>query len=302
MMQSAFNDNGHWFKGNYHSHTTLSDGSLTPEEQIGLYRSHGYDFLAITDHNLMTSRRSWGDKNFLLLPAWERDISYVDKVKCIHVIGLFSDETEEECSFRREKGDRNTMTDQQLLDQMRGEDRNVFISIAHPTWSRMEISELLELKNFDAIEVFNTGTECLCHEGHAEYVWDTLLRHGRHTLAVACDDTHGHTKQDDHFGGWIMVNAPSLSRHDILENIRGGNYYSTMGPRIIDWGLDGDEVYIKCSEADEVHFITWPARGKANFDRNTTEMRYTLKGGEKYVRVEIIDSEGKRAWTNPIYF
>ncbi len=302
MKQSAFRNNGRWYKGNYHSHTTLSDGALTPEEQIEMYRRHGYDFLAFTDHNVMNSRREWGDEKFLMLPAWERDISYIDKVKCIHVVGLFPETTAEVSSFRREKGDKETMTDQELLDQMRRDDGNVFISIAHPTWSRMEISELLSLKNFDAVEVFNTGTECLCHEGHAEYVWDTLLRHGKHVLAVACDDTHGHTKRDDHFGGWIMVNAPALTRHDILENIRCGNYYSTMGPEIRDWGLAGDEVYIECSAVDEVHFITWPARGKANFDRGTTEMRYKLKGGEKYVRVEVIDSEGKRAWTNPIYF
>ena len=39
-----------WYKGNLHTHTTNSDGAYTPEETIALYKSKGYDFLALTDH------------------------------------------------------------------------------------------------------------------------------------------------------------------------------------------------------------------------------------------------------------
>ena len=39
-----------WFKGNLHTHTTESDGKLSPEECYALYKSKGYDFLARTDH------------------------------------------------------------------------------------------------------------------------------------------------------------------------------------------------------------------------------------------------------------
>ena len=34
-----------WYKGNLHTHTTLSDGKKTPDESIALYREKGYDFL-----------------------------------------------------------------------------------------------------------------------------------------------------------------------------------------------------------------------------------------------------------------
>ena len=40
-----------WLKGNIHSHSTFSDGSLTPEQMKDAYRHHGYDFLAVTDHD-----------------------------------------------------------------------------------------------------------------------------------------------------------------------------------------------------------------------------------------------------------
>ena len=46
-----------WYKGNLHTHSTNSDGRLSPEEVIGLYREEGYDFLALTDHWFMGEER-----------------------------------------------------------------------------------------------------------------------------------------------------------------------------------------------------------------------------------------------------
>ena len=39
------------YKGNYHTHTTNSDGSDSPSVVISDYYSKGYDILALTDHN-----------------------------------------------------------------------------------------------------------------------------------------------------------------------------------------------------------------------------------------------------------
>src|SRR2546426_9300712 len=43
-----------WLKGNLHAHTDESDGDAPPETVVEWYASHGYDFLAITDHNKVT--------------------------------------------------------------------------------------------------------------------------------------------------------------------------------------------------------------------------------------------------------
>ena len=40
----------HWYKVNLHTHTTRSDGHVSPEEAARIYRDAGYDALAITDH------------------------------------------------------------------------------------------------------------------------------------------------------------------------------------------------------------------------------------------------------------
>ena len=38
-------------KGQLHTHTTLSDGTMTPQEVADVYTGLGYDFLAFTDHD-----------------------------------------------------------------------------------------------------------------------------------------------------------------------------------------------------------------------------------------------------------
>ena len=44
----------HWYKGNTHTHTINNGGDSTPDEVVRWYRSHGYQFLVLTDHNFLT--------------------------------------------------------------------------------------------------------------------------------------------------------------------------------------------------------------------------------------------------------
>ena len=44
-----------WFKGNLHMHNQWSDGQPLPEWAIDWYKSHGYDFICPSDHNLFQS-------------------------------------------------------------------------------------------------------------------------------------------------------------------------------------------------------------------------------------------------------
>jgi hypothetical protein len=41
-----------WYKGNLHMHSFWSDGRAAPEEAIELYKSRGWDFVALSDHNV----------------------------------------------------------------------------------------------------------------------------------------------------------------------------------------------------------------------------------------------------------
>jgi hypothetical protein len=48
-----------WWKGNLHTHSLWSDGDDYPEMIAGWYRSHGYHFLGISDHNTLHNTNKW---------------------------------------------------------------------------------------------------------------------------------------------------------------------------------------------------------------------------------------------------
>jgi len=48
-----------WWKGNLHTHTLWSDGDDFPEMVAEWYRTHGYHFLALSDHNVLSQGVRW---------------------------------------------------------------------------------------------------------------------------------------------------------------------------------------------------------------------------------------------------
>jgi len=48
-----------WMKGNIHTHSLWSDGNDFPEMIAEWYRTHGYNFLALTDHNVLAEGTKW---------------------------------------------------------------------------------------------------------------------------------------------------------------------------------------------------------------------------------------------------
>ena len=48
-----------WFKGNLHTHSLWSDGNDYPEMIVDWYVRHGYQFLALSDHNVLSQGQRW---------------------------------------------------------------------------------------------------------------------------------------------------------------------------------------------------------------------------------------------------
>ncbi len=88
------------FRGDLHIHTTCSDGHQTPEVVCANYRSHGYDFFAITDHNrYYPSLRAMAfyqdiPTEFVIVPGEEVHIAQVNwSTPSAHIVnfgGLYS--------------------------------------------------------------------------------------------------------------------------------------------------------------------------------------------------------------------
>ncbi len=49
----------HWWKGNLHTHTFWSDGDEFPEMVAEWYKTNGYHFLGLSDHNILQRGAKW---------------------------------------------------------------------------------------------------------------------------------------------------------------------------------------------------------------------------------------------------
>ncbi|MSU79235.1 MAG: hypothetical protein EXS16_14230 [Gemmataceae bacterium] len=67
-----------YWKGNLHTHSLWSDGNDFPEMIADWYKSHGYHFLTLSDHNVLSEGERWIDVN----AKTNRDVAvkkYVDR-------------------------------------------------------------------------------------------------------------------------------------------------------------------------------------------------------------------------------
>ncbi|MEA5012447.1 MAG: CehA/McbA family metallohydrolase [Angelakisella sp.] len=297
MKQSNFPEGGLWLKGNLHSHSTVSDGFYAPEKLVALYAEKGYDFLSITDHNVYVHHNDLPEEEIILLTGVEHDIEYSPD-KCAHFVGIGvvgKAQPDYECR-RYSKQER---TDQQIVDMMHKDGQ--FVTLAHPVWSRMHPEEVLALDGLSAIEVYNNGTEHLCHGGNAEVYWDLLLQQGKRVFATASDDVH---TPDDLFGGWVWVKSEARTAQAIMDALHAGYYYASSGPQIFDFSVEDGKASLSCSPCRSIHFVTYEPRGRSFFARGEplTRAEFQLKGRKAYVRAVCIDAQGHSAWSQPIFF
>jgi len=57
--QVAFKAQSRWWKGNLHTHTFWSDGDDYPEMVAEWYKTNGYHFLVLSDHNIVLQGEKW---------------------------------------------------------------------------------------------------------------------------------------------------------------------------------------------------------------------------------------------------
>lgn len=69
-----------WWRGNIHTHTLWSDGNDFPEMVAEWYRTHDYNFLALSDHNVLSQGMRWM-KHTDIIARGGKDVvnKYVDR-------------------------------------------------------------------------------------------------------------------------------------------------------------------------------------------------------------------------------
>lgn len=280
-----------WFKGNLHTHTDQSDGERTPAEACAWFREQGYNFVHLTDHDVVTIEDVVVPGRFIAIAGCEVEAGRNELGQSYHLVGLGLEEPVEE------EGRQDVQT---AIDMMREAGSQVLI--AHPYWSGHTVRDLARLRGHLGIEVWNTLCELLNGKGHSGVVWDDLLARGRRLVGTAVDDAHW--QLPDYGQGWVVVRAAKLRADEVLDAVCRGHFYSSNGPAIHDLRVDGRSIWVQCEEVAAINFVSESAHGQCLrvSGQLVTEGEATLPEHATYVRVECIDNHGRRAWTNPVFF
>jgi hypothetical protein len=101
-----------------------------------------------------------------------------------------------------------------------------------------------------------------------------------------------------------MVKANSLNKEEIINAINKGLFYSSTGPDLDNIEIDNKKIYIKCSPVKRIDLVSNPTLGDVLIVRNgksLTEVEFKINKCAKYIRIQIEDFEGQKAWSNPFY-
>lgn len=284
---------GHWFKGSLHVHSTASDGERTPEEVLSWYRSRGYHFVALTDHDVLsTPQVIAGD--FITLGGIE--VEGIDPVSGLyHLIGLGAERAPD-------VGVREVFPLQEAVRRVADVSR--LVALAHPYWSGQMSRDLLDMEGCFALEVYNGGCEVDDCKGYSNVHWDDLLAAGRRLWGLAVDDAHWRTEDRDAGLGWVWVKAPELTAEAILTSLEQGAFYASSGPEIHDVTLDGDRVLVRCTPAAAIDFVgSGPHSRRVSAPPGETliEASHTISSEQRYVRIACQDLQRRWAWGNPLF-
>ncbi len=297
----------HWFKGNTHTHTLESDGDSTPEEVTRWYKDHGYNFLVLSDHNVLTQVTGLNAKYavpgvFTLIRGEEVTSGF--EGKAIHVNGIDTRER-----IGRQEGTSALEILQRSVDAVRAQDGVPHINHPNFTWA-LTAEQLKSVRNNKLLEIYN-GHPLVNNAGGggvpgAEAAWDAILSSGLLLYGIAVDDAHhfkdlGNPKLAGPGRGWIMVRAAALNPRTILAAIERGEFYASTGVE-----LDGYEVTASAmtvtvkKETFEKYRIQFIGRGGAVLSEALdSPATYRFRGDEGYVRARVLDSNGHIAWAQP---
>ncbi|MBR4360584.1 MAG: CehA/McbA family metallohydrolase [Clostridia bacterium] len=281
------------WKGNLHCHTTLSDGLLPPREAAALYQAAGYDFLAITDHRRVTDPAE-AETDLLLIPGIELDYRVMGRhMQAVHILGIGVD--------GRLMDEPQVMADpQQGIDLIRS--HGGLAIFAHPAWSLSTPETIEALRGISAAEIYNHVSDAPWNapRGDSSLILDECFADGCLLPVVAGDDAHHYNGDQCHSA--VIVCAEACTREGILSALAQGHVYASQGPRITDMCLEDGVLSLSCSPCRQIVFYSnmFYGRGRVLTGADMTRAAYRVQPAETFVRVEIMDEQGLRAWSSPV--
>lgn len=284
MLDNPYRAGGVWFRGNLHTHTTRSDGRRDPQVVIDDYAARGYDFLMISDHDMLTAPSQFDDRGMVLIPGNEVTAR---GPHMLHVNAAGRVEPD---------ADRQT-----VIDEIMGDD-GAFVIMAHPNWHRdfnhLPQTSLETLDGYIGIEIYNGVIERLPGSPYATDRWDQLLGQGRRVWGFANDDSHA---VGDVELGWNVVLTSQRSSEAILDALKRGAFYASTGIAFEKIEVDHNTISIEAGEEVRFHVYREFQRRIATVVGTTLEFEAPDDPKLQYIRVEASGAFGRTAWTQPFF-
>lgn len=221
-----------------HTHTTASDGKLSPQQLINKAVEENIDVIAITDHDTVNGliNLEEGEAEALkIIPG----IEISTRQKCsIHILGYFIDIHNKELLRKIEKIE---------VYRMR-EIKQVVKNLADNIDSSISVRDIIKEEN---VLTMNGVADYLCKKGFSKSrqdSYDEYLQEGKcGFVQKKCMEPKKAIEVITVAGGISVLAHPNrlkMSRNEIQELIS----------ELVGYGLKGIEVY--CKEMDEVEWYT----------------------------------------------
>ena len=245
-----------WYRGDLHAHTPESSdawrsgSALTPREWADTCRRIGLDFLALTDHNVVS-------QNFAIAEAAGDDVLLMageEMTNWFHghatVSGIAPGEW---FDWRQRPGgvtrplDPREGTVQEFLRAARAS--GAYVAAAHPlgatlAWQFFPEAAADPAARTDGLEVWTGAFQP--DDQAAVDAWDAMNVAGQRLVANGGSDLHGVENSEGFAAGTptTVVHAQALSKRAVVDALRAGRSFITRRP-------DGVELYLSASLGEQ---------------------------------------------------
>lgn len=269
-----------WLKGNLHTHTTLSDGELPPEETVQACAQRGYDYVALTDHDVIAPTPRTHLPSIIVLTGVEH--SAQQHILRVNVLSTLP----------------HDLSYQSVIDLTHQAGGLVILN--HPKWGEnhdhWRDAQLLALERYHGIEIYNNIIEYLEGSPYAVDRWDHLISRGRRVWGYANEDMH---RVFQIGSAWNMVNVRERSKEALLEGLQAGRFYASTGVLLEEVVVEDGYFRVRATNATELRLVSLNGEVLERIPGNRAT--FSLSKARLYARVEAIGEGSARAWTQPVF-
>jgi len=286
VYENPYSSSTRWLRGNLHGHTCCGR-FMDVTESAPMYASLGYDFMAITDHNLAPDEAQW--------KAWQDQIPIVlipgeENGSTDHILelGVFA----------------VTPTDSNAIEHRARSltDAGGFVAPCHPqeyTWGAENVRLTAGVAH--AFEIYNGLRERRGRDESANVeLWDEILTDGKRMSVIATDDFH--CQYSSPGLGWVCVQvdeSTEVTWQLLVEQMKAGAFYASTGPEFEQVLFEDARLTVRCDKHVQEIAVIGPG-GRQIAGVEGQQLEWVAQPELTYFRVEA-RAGIKRAWSQPFY-